>query len=83
MSTSIALGHHFEEFIRRQLESGRYNNASEVIRAGLRMLEEAELHLEELRIAIQEGIESGPDVPLEEARERTLTRLKARRGSRK
>lgn len=83
MSTSIALGSHFEEFIRRQLESGRYNNASEVIRAGLRMLEEAELRIDELRIAIQEGIDSGPDVPLEEARERTITRLKARRGTRK
>lgn len=83
MSASIALGSHFEEFIRRQLESGRYNNASEVIRAGLRMLEEAELRIDELRIAIQEGIDSGPDVPLEEARERAITRLKARQVARK
>jgi len=39
---SIALSEHYEKFIRRQLESGRYNNASEVVRAGLRMLEDFE-----------------------------------------
>lgn len=39
---SIALGNHFEEFVKKQLESGRYNNASEVVRAGLRMLEDYE-----------------------------------------
>lgn len=39
---SIALGDHYEKFIRRQLDSGRYNNASEVVRAGLRMLEDFE-----------------------------------------
>ena len=39
---SIALGNHYESFIRQQLESGRYNNASEVVRAGLRMLEDFE-----------------------------------------
>lgn len=39
---SIALNEHYERFIRRQLESGRYNNASEVVRAGLRMLEDFE-----------------------------------------
>lgn len=39
---SIALGNHYEEFVKKQLESGRYNNASEVVRAGLRMLEDYE-----------------------------------------
>jgi len=39
---SIALSEHYEKFIRQQLESGRYNNASEVVRAGLRMLEDFE-----------------------------------------
>lgn len=39
---SIALNEHYERFIRKQLESGRYNNASEVVRAGLRMLEDFE-----------------------------------------
>lgn len=40
--TSIALNDHYEQFIKKQLESGRYNNASEVVRAGLRMLEDFE-----------------------------------------
>ncbi len=40
--TSIALNDHYERFIKKQLESGRYNNASEVVRAGLRMLEDFE-----------------------------------------
>ena len=39
---SISLGDHYEKFIQNQLDSGRYNNASEVVRAGLRMLEDFE-----------------------------------------
>jgi antitoxin ParD1/3/4 len=39
---NVALGNHYEEFVKKQLESGRYNNASEVVRAGLRMLEDHE-----------------------------------------
>jgi antitoxin ParD1/3/4 len=37
---NVALGKHYEEYVKKQLESGRYNNASEVIRAGLRLLED-------------------------------------------
>lgn len=40
---NVALGNHYEEFVRKQLESGRYNNASEVVRAGLRLLEDHEV----------------------------------------
>ena len=58
-TTSVALGTYFENFIRMKVEQGRYNNASEVIRAGLRLLEENESHLQELKMAIAEGIESG------------------------
>lgn len=46
MPTSVALGSHFETFVREQLQSGRFNNASEVVRAGLRLLEEHEQRLQ-------------------------------------
>lgn len=46
MPTSIALGSHFKDFVRQQVNSGRYNNVSEVVRAGLRLLENHEAELE-------------------------------------
>lgn len=58
-TTSVALGAYFENFIRMKVDEGRYNNASEVIRAGLRLLEENENHLQELKMAIAAGMESG------------------------
>lgn len=58
-TTSIALGAYFDQFIKDKIAQGRYNNASEVIRAGLRLLEENEAKLYQLRSAIQEGIDSG------------------------
>ncbi len=58
-TTSVALGTYFEDFIREKIQEGRYNNASEVIRAGLRLLEENENRLYNLKNAIQEGMESG------------------------
>ena len=58
-TTSVALGTYFENFIKTKVSQGRYNNASEVIRAGLRLLEENEEHIVALRTAINEGIESG------------------------
>ncbi len=67
MPRSYALGNHFEEFIDDQVASGRFNNASEVVRAGLRLLEDKEkptaLSLEDVRRLIQEGIVSGPSKP--------------------
>jgi len=58
-NTSIALGDHFTTFVEEQVSAGRYGNASEVIRAGLRLLEEREAKLTALRRAIDEGLESG------------------------
>ena len=58
-TTSVALGNYFEDFIKTQIAQGRYNNASEVIRAGLRLLEEDESHLMALKSAINEGLDSG------------------------
>jgi antitoxin ParD1/3/4 len=58
-NTSIALNEHFTDFVREQVAAGRYVNASEVIRAGLRLLEEREAKLRALRQAIDEGLESG------------------------
>jgi len=62
-NTSIALGEHFNEFVKQQLARGRYGSASEVMRAGLRLLEEHETRVEALRAALIEGEESGPAQP--------------------
>ena len=58
-NTSVSLGDHFETFVEQSIAEGRYNNASEVIRAGLRLLEEEENKLVALKSAIQEGLDSG------------------------
>ena len=58
-TTSVALGRYFEDFIKAKISQGRYNNASEVIRAGLRLLEENEERMIALKAAIAEGQESG------------------------
>lgn len=52
---SFVIGDRFEKFVTKQVESGRFNNASEVVRAGLRLLEDEETKLEELRKLIDEG----------------------------
>lgn len=58
-NTSVALGDYFESFVENSVSEGRYKNASEVIRAGLRLLEEEENKIKALKNAIQEGIDSG------------------------
>ena len=60
-TTTVSLGPHYEDFIRNIILQGRYNNASEVIREGLRRLEEDETRLAALRAALEEG-EASPDV---------------------
>ncbi len=57
-NTSISLGNYFDQFVNSQISSGRYKNVSEVIRAGLRMLENEENKVIALKNAIQEGLNS-------------------------
>jgi len=60
-NTSISLGKHFESFIKRQVKTGRFGTASEVVRASLRLLEEEETKVAALRSALEQGEESGFD----------------------
>ncbi len=57
-NTAISLGNYFDEFVSSQVLAGRYKNVSEVIRAGLPLLEDEESKIVVLRNAIQEGIDS-------------------------
>jgi antitoxin ParD1/3/4 len=58
-NTSVTIGNHYETFIAQQLKEGRYGSASEVVRAGLRLLEEHEGRVQQLRAALIEGEKSG------------------------
>jgi len=58
-NTSITLGDHFDGFIANQIESGRYGSVSEVVRAGLRVLEDSENKLGALRQMLIDGEDSG------------------------
>ena len=57
-NTSISLGNHFEDFMNIQLTTGRFNNASEIIRAGLRLLEMEENKYKVLKNALEDGEKS-------------------------
>ncbi len=78
-NTSISLGHHFDEFVQSSISAGRFKNVSEVIRAGLRLLEDDETKIEALKSAISEGIESG--INLDFNSQDHLIQLKAQRSS--
>jgi antitoxin ParD1/3/4 len=64
-NTSVVLGDHFAAFVDEQVDSGRYGSTSDVIRAGLRLLENHEARLTALRAALVQGEESGPPQPLD------------------
>jgi antitoxin ParD1/3/4 len=78
MPSSYVIGEHFEQFIKGQLQQGRYASASEVIRDGLRALEDREklrsAKLEALRADIELGINSGPGRPVQELTAELQTR---------
>ncbi len=58
-NTSFILGDHFDAFVAERVASGRYANATDVIRSSLRLLEEHERRIEALRLALEEGEASG------------------------
>ncbi|KHK97235.1 antitoxin ParD1 [Microbacterium mangrovi] len=58
-NTSISLDEHFTDFLAREVSTGRYRSASEVVRAGLRLLEDQETQMAALRAALIAGEESG------------------------
>ncbi|RRN65062.1 type II toxin-antitoxin system ParD family antitoxin [Caulobacter sp. 602-1] len=64
-NTSIILSEHFQSFIEGQIAEGRYGSASEVVRAGLRLLESHEAKLAALKAAVKEGLESGKPEPFD------------------
>ncbi len=56
MPSSYTLGKHFENFVQTQLTDGRYNNASEVLRDALRLMEDRERYLKALDMAVESGL---------------------------
>jgi antitoxin ParD1/3/4 len=57
-NTSISLGNYFDEFVNSQVSVGRYKNVSEVVRAGLRLLDDEEAKIISLKTEIQKGMDS-------------------------
>ncbi|AFK55407.1 type II toxin-antitoxin system ParD family antitoxin [Tistrella mobilis] len=77
-TTSITLGDHFADFVQTQVATGRYGSTSDVVRAGLRLLEEHEARVRALHDALQAGEDSGePRLWDDEA---FLARMMARHG---
>lgn len=84
MARSFTLGDHFDKFVDAQLQTGRFNNASEVIRAGLRLLEEQaeerQLRVEEIRRSIEQSRADGRTVPADKVFDALEARIKGMAG---
>ena len=76
-NTSVSLGDHFTSFVEAQVQSGRYGSASDVMRAGLRLLEEHETKVRTLQAALVAGEESGAPAPFDS--DAFLKRMRAQR----
>ena len=79
-NTSVSLGDYFESFVDNRVSEGRFKNASEVIRAGLRLLEEDESKIIALKNAINEGIESGIAIDFDPKKHLESLKVKKRNG---
>lgn len=77
-TTSISLGDHFNSFVGAQVKTGRYGSASDVVRAGLRLLEEHEVRVKALQDALIAGEDSGPPITFDN--EAFVARMRARHG---
>jgi len=78
MPSSYALGSHFEDFMNQLIKQGRYNSKSEILRDGLRAIEDKErqriVKLEALKAALAKGINSGPGLSPETIREQLTSK---------
>lgn len=79
-NTSVSLGDHFVSFIDAQVQGGRYGSASDVVRAGLRLLEEHEVKVKSLEAALIAGEQSGEPRPFDH--EAFLSRMRAKHAAR-
>lgn len=77
-NTSVSLGTHFASFIDTQVQGGRYGTATDVVRAGLRLLEEHEAKVKALQDALRAGLESGEPRPFDS--DVFLARMRAKHG---
>ena len=77
-NTSVSLGDYFTSFIDARVQTGRYGSASDVVRVGLRLLEEQEVKLKALQSALVAGEESGEPALFDS--EAFLTRMRAKHG---
>ncbi|ETB04364.1 antitoxin [Mycobacterium avium subsp. avium 10-9275] len=64
-NTSFSLDEHYSAFIEREVASGRYRSASDVVRSALRLLEDRETQLRALRAALEAGERSGTSTPFD------------------